>query len=123
MRISSIFPLPAIICMALFAPLAMAEDISVPDKEHRLGMSYEEYAKYREKMRMQMENRKPVDLKPKPAPANIPSDQMEKPQRDSAYGQGYHSRNQPADRPNVDAGSRPDRPRAERFNRGDMGRR
>lgn len=123
MRISSMFPLPTIICMALFAPLAVAEDISAPDKEHRRSMSYEEYAKYREKMRMQMDHRRPGDLKPTPVPANIPSGQMERSPRDGAYGQGYHSRHQPADRPSVDAGSRPERPRVERFNRGDTGRR
>jgi len=65
----------------------MAEDISVPDKERRQGMSYEEYSAYREKMRMQMENKKPGDLKPKQGSSNTPSDQMEKPQRDSGIWQ------------------------------------
>ena len=122
MQISN-FALPLMLCMSLFVPVAMAEDISVPDNERRQGMSYEEYSAYREKMRMQMENKKPEDLKPNQIPANSSSDQMEKPQRDSAYGKGYHTRNPSEGRPDIDAGSRPDRPRAERFNRGGMGRR
>lgn len=122
MQISN-FAFLVILCMSLFVPVALAEDISVPDKEHRQGMSYEEYSTYREKMRMQMENKKPENLKPNQMPANSPSDQMEKRQRDSAYGKGYHARNPSEGRPDIDAGSRPDRPRAERFNRGSMGRR
>ncbi|HUX90886.1 MAG TPA: hypothetical protein VMV48_09380 [Gallionellaceae bacterium] len=121
MRITN-FSLPAILCMSLFLPPAMAEQLSVPDKAHRQGMSYEEYSKYREKMRTQMESRKHEDFKPKQAPSNSPSGQIEQSQGGSAYGKGYHSRNPPEDRPHVDA-VRPDRPHGERFNRGGMGRR
>lgn len=121
MRITD-FSLPAILCMSLFHPLATAEQLSVPDKAHRQGMSYEEYSKYREKMRMQMESRKQGDFKAKQAPSNSPSGQIEQSQGGSAYGKGYHSRNPPEDRPHVNAG-RPDRPHGERFNRSGMGRR
>jgi hypothetical protein len=41
-----------LLCMSLLVPVANAENLSVPDKEHRQGMSYEEYSNYREKMRL-----------------------------------------------------------------------
>lgn len=122
MQISN-FYFQLLLCMSLFVPAAMAESISVPDKNQRQGMSYEEYSNYREKMRKQMEKNKPEEVKQNPAPANAPSGQTEKASQGSAYGKGYHSRNQPEDRPDTGAGNRPDRPRIERFNRGDMGRR
>lgn len=117
------FSLLLALCMSLFVSAALADDISVPDKSHRQGMSYEEYAKYREKMRMQMEQSKIDKVKQAPDASNSTTDQDDKPSRDSAYGQGYHSRNPPVERPRSEAGSRPERSRPERFNRGDMGRR
>lgn len=122
MQISN-FSLPAIFCMCLYVPVTMAEGISVPDKSRREGMSYEEYSAYREKMRLQMEKNKTGDSQQKPAASTSPAIQPEKPAQEGAYGKGYHSRNPAGDRPDMGAGNRPDRPRAERFNRGDMGRR
>lgn len=111
------------LCMSLFVPAAMAENISVPDNNQRQGMSYEEYSNYREKMRMQMEKNKSEDMQQKQTPANSSSGQMDKPAHDSSYGKGYHSRNQPELRPDTGSSNRPDHPRGERLNRGDMGRR
>lgn len=111
------------LCLSLFLPAAMAEGLAVPDKEHRQGMSFEEYSKYRENMRLHMEKMKPDEARQKPEASAKPSAQMEKSQRDSAYGQGYQSRTPSEDRPDVGAANRPERPRVERFNRGDMGRR
>jgi len=111
------------LCLSLFVPAAMAEDIAAPDKEQRKSMSYEEYSKYRENMRMQMEKMKPEEARQKTEASGNPSDQAEKSQRDSTYGKGYHSRTPAVDIPDTGAGNRPERPRPERFNRGDMGRR
>lgn len=114
------FSFPLALCLSLCAPAALAQSISVPDEERRQGMSYEEYSQYREKMRVQMEKSKPEETKqPQAAPANQP----DKASQDSAYGQGYHSRNPAQYQPQNEAGSRPERPRPERINRGDMGRR
>lgn len=112
-----------LLCMSLFVPAAMAEDVVVPDKEHRKGMSYEEYSKYRENMRLHMEKMKPEDASQKTVASGSPSVQTEKSQHGSAYGKGYHSRTPSVDKPAMGAGDRPERPRVERFNRGDMGRR
>lgn len=118
-----IFALPLALCMSLFVPAAMAENLSVPDKVHRQGMSYEEYSNYREQMRLHMEKMHQEELKPAPPPSNPAPDKTEKPDPNSAYGQGYHTRSQAENRPVMGPGNRPDRPRSERFNRGDMGRR
>lgn len=111
------------LCLSLLAPAALAEGIAVPDREHRKGMSYEEYSKYRENMRMQIEQMKPEDARLKTDTSGSPTDQTKQAPRDSAYGQGYHSRPPSVDRPDTGAGNRPERPAPERFNRGDMGRR
>lgn len=117
------FSIPLALCLSLCAPAALAQSISVPDEERRQGMSYEEYSQYREKMRVQMEKLKSEEAKQtQTAPAN-PANQSEQSNQDSAYGQGYHSRNPAQYRPQNEAGSRPERPRPERINRGDMGRR
>lgn len=112
-----------VLCMSLFVSVAKAENISVPDKENRQGMSYEEYSNYREKMRMHMERMTPEERKQAQDLSGRPPERMEKPNHDSAYGQGYHSRDRAESRPDMGAGNRPDHPRIERFNRGDMGRR
>jgi len=115
MQISNI-SFPLVLCASLFATAAMAEGIAVTDREHRKGMSYEEYSEYREKMRMQMNKIQPEN-------SSKPPDLAEKPNRDSEYGKGYHARSPSQDRPDKADVTRPERPRAERFNRGDMGRR
>ena len=117
-----IFAFQLMLCMSLFVPVAKAENLSVPDKEHRQGMSYEEYSNYREKMRMHMERMTPEERKQAQDSSGRPPERMEKPNHDSAYGQGYHSRDQAESRPGMGAGNKPDHPRVERFNRGDMGR-
>jgi len=115
MQISNFSFLPAL-CMGLLVSAAMAEELAVPDKEHRQGMSYEEYSHYREKMRKHMEKMHPEEHGQMP-------EQMEKINPNSAYGQGYRSRELAEDRPDIVSGSRPEHPRVERFDRGSMGRR
>jgi hypothetical protein len=119
------FSLQFVLGMSLLAPAAMAENLSVPDKDQRQGMSYEEYATYREKMRKHMEERKlpPEERRQPPESPRSPPEKLEKPEHNSAYGQGYQSRKPSEDRPDSGIGNRPDRPRSERFNRGNMGRR
>jgi hypothetical protein len=104
-------------------PCAKAENISIPDKNHRREMSYEEYSHYREKMRMQMEQKHPQENKQPRETITRPADQAEKQKPDGVYGQGYRARNRPDDKPDSPANNRPERPRFERFNRGDMMRR
>lgn len=110
------FTFQLVLCMSLFVPVAIAENLAVPDKEHRQGMSYEEYSHYREKMRNHMEKMHPEEHKQMP-------EQTEKINPNSAYGQGYHSRNRAEDRPDAASGSRSEHPRGDRFNREGMGRR
>jgi hypothetical protein len=112
------------LCMSLSATHVMAQDVAVPSQEQRRGMSYEEYSSVRENMRLRME--KMQEAKRKQEASREPS-AVEEPVQlvpDSAYGQGYDTRNR------SDAAGRPERPerierpaRIERFNRGDMGRR
>jgi hypothetical protein len=109
MQIYSFTFLP-VFCMSLFVPAVMAENLSVPDKDHRQGMSYEEYSSYRERRQL-------------PDSSRRPNEQMEKPNPNSAYGQGYQSRKLAEERAERSVDSRPERPSFERFNRGDMGRR
>lgn len=117
------FSFSLMLCMSLLVPAAMAETISVPDKERRQGMSYEEYSGYREKMRKRMEEHKLPAAEHKQPPEFTPysPEKIEKP--GSTYGQGYQSRSPAEDRPDTAVIIRPERPRFERFNRGDMGRR
>lgn len=98
-----------VLLTSLYIPSAMAGDIAIPDKDHRQGMSYEEYASYREKMRLRMGSMSP--------------EKGEKPNRNSTYGQGYQARQRPTERPSTGAENRAERPHFERFNRSDMGRR
>ena len=121
MQISNI-AFQLLLCMSLFVPVANAENLSVPDKEHRQGMSYEEYSHYREKMRLHMEKMHPQDPKQAPAPSNPTPEQTDKLNPNSAYGQGYHSRERTEDRPDTASGNRPEHPRGDRFDRGSMGR-
>lgn len=115
MQISNFAFLP-VLCMGLLVSAATAEELAVPDKEHRQGMSYEEYSHYREKMRKHMEKMHPEEHGQTP-------EQTEKINPNSAYGQGYHSRERAEDRPDTASGDRPEHPRGDRFDRGSMGRR
>ena len=112
-----------IFLISFLAPAVMAQDFTPPDKEHRQGMSYEEYSSYREKMRMRMEKMTPEERKQAHEMMSRPEGQMERPNPDSAYGQGFHTRKQVDDRPANASGNRPDRPRPDRFNRGERLRR
>lgn len=112
-----------ILLISHLAPVALAQDFTPPDREHRQGMSYEEYSSYREKMRMRMEKMTPEERKQAHEMMNRPSEQTEQPKRDSAYGQGFHTRPQMENMPDGTRSNRPDRPRGERLNRGNAGRR
>jgi hypothetical protein len=104
-----------LLCAGLSAPLAWAEDIAAPDREKRQGMSYEEYTNFREKMRLRIKEKR--DEKRNHSPETAPHSQEAKEERPHAariYGQGFDSRNQGNDRPDI---ARPERPRVERFNR------
>ena len=115
--------LQLVLCMNLFVPAAMAEDIFFPDQAQRQGMSYEEYSHYREQMRKHMESMHSGMHQQTREPAELPPEQLEKPNRNSAYGQGYRLRNSAEDKPDPATDSKPERPRMERFNRGNMMRR
>lgn len=112
---------PLLFCLSLFAPVAGAEELAVPDREQRQGMSYEEYAKHREKMRQRMEDSHPNERKLPDEISHAPADKTDKPRQDSTYGQDYSERNR-ADKPEVNSHSRPERPEG-RFSREGMGRR
>jgi stringent starvation protein B len=114
-----------VFCMSLFVPAALAENLAVPAKDHRQGMSYEEYSSYREKMikRMDESKQSPEERRQLPDSSRRPHEQMEKPNPNSAYGQGYQSRKLAEDRAERGVDNRPERPSFERFNRGDTGRR
>jgi hypothetical protein len=122
MQISNIAFLP-VLCMSLFVPVAMAERLAVPDKAHRQGMSYEEYSHYREKMRLHMNKMHADERRQAPAASTSTPAATQKLNPNSAYGQGYRSREQTANRPDIGSGSRPEHPRGDRFSRGDTGRR
>lgn len=106
------FALHCVLCVSLFVTNTMAQEFPPADREHRQGMSFEEYSAHREKMRLRMqpsESQKP------------PVEHIDKPR---AYGQGFQSRNR-NEEGRQDAGrvDRPDRPRLERIDRGDRMRR
>jgi len=115
------------LCMSLFVSVAKAENISVPDKEHRQGMSYEEYSHYRENMRehmgKHMERMTPEERKQAQGTSARPPERIGKHNHDSAYGQGYHSREKAEGKPDLNSDSKPEHPRSERFNQGQMRRR
>lgn len=122
MKTSSFF-LQIVFCMALLAPATQAQEITPPDRAHRQGMSYEEYAKYRERMRQRMEKMQADEHRQSKEKSDSPQDQIESRPHHSAYGQGYRSRNM-EDQADAGRDSRPERPqRIERFDRGGMMRR
>lgn len=112
------FTFQFLLYLSLLTPIARAENITVPDKDQRQGMSYEEYSNYREKMRKHMIERRLSSDSPA-----LPAEKTEKSNPNSSYGQGYHSRRPTVDRPENNFDNRPDRPKIERFNRGEMMRR
>ena len=74
MRTSS-FALQILLCMSLFSPLQhKPRKLSPPDREQRKGMSYEEYAKLREKMRSQWKKRMPISHRTRTALPRIRPD-------------------------------------------------
>lgn len=111
------------VCMTLCATLALAQDVAVPEREQRRGMSYEEYSSVRENMRLRMEKIQDNKRKQAAARESRPEAKPVRPVPDSAYGQGYQARNRP-DTAAVERPERVERPaRIERFNRGEMMRR
>lgn len=115
MRISTVSIL-LLLCVSLAAPLARAQDIAVPNREQRQGMSYEEYTDFREKMRLRMEKMRAEKRNLPPAENKRPQEEQKQADTERAYGKGYDSRSRNIDRPDI-ADRRPERPRVERFNR------
>lgn len=101
--------------MSMLAPVAMAQEIPIPDKAHRQVMNLEEYSKFREKMRLRMERTHAQERKQPNESGDRPAKHTERIKPDSSYGEGYHSRNRSEDRPN----NRPERPHVEKFNKPD----
>ena len=102
--------------LALLATPALAQERNASDKAHAKGMSYEEYAKQREKMLKRLEGMSPqqrkqaLDAEGKPG-----AEPKGETGHSSAYGQGYGSRKDAADsKSNVEKPSRPERPHVER---------
>lgn len=119
----STFALQILLCLSLFAPMVQAQETTATDKAHRQGMSYEEYAKFRAKMRQNMEKMHSGEQKHSRDANNSQQEVMKMHRHDSAYGQGYRSRVSEG-RPDTGRDSRPEHPqRVERSERGDMGRR
>ena len=117
---NSFFALQILLCMSLLVPVAQAQELAPPDMARRQSMSYEEYAKYRENMRQQMGKANIDRNRPVQNRGTSPQDRVEMRQNNSAYGQGYRSR-EPADRPASARESRTERPQIERFSREDRG--
>lgn len=93
-----------VICMNMPAASALAQDLNIPDRDQRQGMSYEEYSALREKMRARLEKMTPSERQA----------QREKwqenrlNQRDEVrtYGLGYQARRHDMEKP----ANQPDKP-------------
>lgn len=119
------FSLPGILVL-LLSTHAMAQAVAVPEREHRRDMSYEEYSSVRENMRLRMKKMQASEGKQNAMRESGPDAHAKHPAPNSAYGKGYQNRIRPqdqADKASVDQPERVERPRFERFNRGDMMRR
>lgn len=122
----SLHILPALLALLLSAAVA-AQEVNIPDREQRRGMSYEEYSSVRENMRLRMEKMREAERKQEALRDEGQNAANADRKPDSAYGQGYHTR---TTRPDTATMERPERPergerpaRIERFNRSDMMRR
>ena len=104
-----------IVCLCLLTGTALAQDVVEPDREHRRGMSYEEYSSIREQMRVRMENTQSNKQKQQK------SDDDQTSSAEGSYGRDYQSRNQ-VDRPDVKF-ERPERPQINRPERPEVFRR
>lgn len=105
-----------LLLLALLATPALAQERNASDKAHAKGMSYEEYAKQREKMLKRLEGMSPQQRK---QALDTGGKTGEEPKggssQGSTYGQGYGSRKDAADgKNNVEKPSRPERPHVER---------
>lgn len=115
--------LHSVLCAGLFAPALMAQEFPPTDSKHRQGMSYEEYSAHREKMRLRMEKMHAEEQARTSDTQKPQAEHTEKPRPDSAYGQGFHTRNRVEQKQDTDRASRQDRPRFERPNRSERMRR
>lgn len=87
--------------LALFAPLiivlsistTVAQEFTIPDREHMRSMSHEEYDAYREQIRDRMDGLSPADQELMRLSGTREREQTEKRGANSRYGQGYVSRN------------------------------
>lgn len=92
------------VCMSLFAPLVAAQELNIPDKAHRQGMTYEEYAALREKMRARMENMTPTERQQ--LRETMRNARGERREANRTYGEGYQARRRNMEKAEI----RPDRP-------------
>ncbi len=118
----SSFAVQILLCMSLLVPAVQAQELAPPDMARRQSMSYEEYAKYRENMRLQMGKANMDKNAPAQSRGTSPQDRVEMRRHNSAYGQGYRSR-EPSDRPNLARENRPEHTQVERFSGEDRGNR
>lgn len=79
--------------LGLYASVAWAQEIRIPDPQQLQSMSVEEYETYREKMRNQMESNSPTERDPASEPIFTERERTEKRGTRSGYGQGYGTRN------------------------------
>ena len=128
MKISD-FSFQLLLCLSIVTPVAMAQGTPASGKEHSQGMSYEEYSTFREKMRMRMEKSHAQESNSSLEAGDSPAEQhAERVKPDSAYGQGYQSRNRSEgrpehNRPDNHTNNRPERIKVEKPDRGDRMRR
>ncbi len=90
--------------LGLMAAPALAQQPNVPGKGNPNGMSDQDYLIQREKILMRMKGASPPQGRQTPEQAGSAG----KPARDSAYGQGYGSRDAAGSKPGI--GGRPERP-------------
>lgn len=117
------FALHCVLCVSLFVTNTMAQEFPPTDRELRQGMSYEEYSAHREKMRLRMEKMHAEEQARSSDTQKPQAEHTEKPRPESAYGQGFHSRNRSVEKHDAGRANRQDRPHFDRSNRGDRIRR
>ena len=115
--------LHSVLSASLFTPALMAQEFPPTDRQHRQSMSYEEYSAHREKMRLRMEKKHTEEGTHSSDKQKSDFDHTDKAHPDSAYGQGFHTRNRLEDKHDTARANRQDHPRLERTIRGDRMRR
>lgn len=79
--------------LVLSISTAVAQEFTIPDREHLQSMNHAEYDTYREQMRDRMDRLSPTERELMHHPCANNREQMEKRGANNSYGQGYVSRN------------------------------